>query len=100
MTKRILTLLLAAVMLLGLLTACSDDGTYSVDDAKKLVLEDLGIKEKQVESFDTHLTTIDSAACYLIYISAEGKHWQYTVNSLTGEIIEKAENATGHSHSH
>ena len=99
MTKRIITLLLATILLLGLLTACGND-TFSVDDAKKLVCEDLGIKEKQIESFDHHLTTIDSAACYLIYISAEGKHWQYTVNSLTGEIIDKAENATDHSHSH
>ena len=98
MKKRVITLLLAAVLLLGLLTACSDNGTYTVDDAKKLVCEDLGIKEKQIESFDHHLTTVDSAACYLIYVTAEGKHWQYTVNSLTGEILEKTENATGHSH--
>lgn len=97
MTKRIITLLLVAGMLLGLLAACGDD-TFTVDDAKKLVCEDLGIKESQADSLDTHLTTIDSAACYLIYISVDGKHWQYTVNGITGEIIDKTENATGHSH--
>ena len=100
MTKRIITLLLVAGMLLGLLTACGDDGTFTVEEAKKLVCEDLGIKESQADSLDTHLTTIDGAACYLIYISADGKHWQYTVNSITGEIMDKTENSTGHSHSH
>lgn len=98
MTKRVITLLLAAVMLLGLLTACSDDGTLTVDDAKKLVLEDLGIKQSDVDSLDTHLTTVDSAACYLVYVSFDGEHWQYTVNSITGEILEKTENDHGHSH--
>ena len=97
MAKRIISVLLVTVLLLGLLTACGDD-TFDVADAKKLVCQDLGIRESDADSLDTHLTTVGSAACYVVYVSVDGKHWQYTVNSLTGEILEKTQNASGHSH--
>lgn len=98
MTKRVISLLIVAIMVFALLTACSKPGTgnLSVEDAKKLVLQDLGIDK--ADSIDTHLTTIKGAACYLIYVSANGKNWQYTVNSLTSEIVDKEE--TDHAHSH
>lgn len=98
MAKRLISVFAVAVLLLGLLAGCDD--TFDVEDAKKLVCEDLGIQESQADSLDTHLTTIESTACYVVYVSAGGKHWQYTVNGLTGEILEKTQNTSGHSHSH
>jgi hypothetical protein len=97
MAKRVISVLLVALLLMGLLTACGDD-TFDVDDAKKLVCDDLGIKVSDADSLDTHLTTEGSVACYVIYVSFDGQHWQYTVNGLTGEILEKTQNASGHTH--
>lgn len=98
MIKRAISVFVVAVMLLGLLTACSNNGALTVEDAKKVVLKDLDIKQSDADSVDVHLTTIDSLACYLVYVSVDGEHWQYTVNSLTGEILEKEESDHGHSH--
>ena len=68
MTKRIISLLLIAVLALSLLAACGNDGPLTTDDAKQVVLEDLGIKEKDVDSLDVHITTAaDGTACYLVY---------------------------------
>lgn len=98
MVKRVISLLVVTVMLLGLLAACTDDGVLSVDDAKKVVLQDLGTKESNVDSIDVHITTVDSTACYAVYVSIGNEHWEYIVNSLTGEILSKEETDSGHSH--
>ena len=98
MAKRVISVLLAAVLLLSLLTACGKDETLTLEDAKTLVCQDLNIKQSDASSIDVHLTTVGSAACYLVYVSVNGQHWQYTVNSLNGEILEKEETDHGHSH--
>ena len=98
MVKRVISLLLVMVMLLGLMAACTDDGVLSTDDAKKVVLKDLGTKESDVDSIDVHITTVDGAACYAVYVSQGSEHWEYVVNSLTGEILSKEEADSGHSH--
>lgn len=96
-TKRMISLLLVAVLVLSLFAGC---GSKSLDpnDAKKLVLKDLGIREAETDSIDYHVTTVDGLACYLLYISAGDHHWQYTVVGATGEILDKIE--TDHAHSH
>lgn len=99
MAKRIVSLLLIAVLTVGLLAACGNDGPLTVDDAKKVVLTDLGVKEKQVESIDVHITTAeDGAACYAVYVTVNGEHLEYMVHGITGEILSKVEADHGHSH--
>ena len=98
MAKRVISVLLAAILLLSLLTACGKDGALTVDDAKALVCKDLNIKQSDADSVDVHLTTVNSVACYLVYVSVNGQHWQYTVHGLNGEILEKEETDQGHSH--
>lgn len=98
MTKRIISLLLIAVMVLGLLAACGKNGPLTADDAKKVVLKDLGVKESKVSSIDVHITTVDSTACYAVYVSIGGEHWEYIINGLSGEILLKDEADHGHSH--
>ena len=99
MIKRILSVLLVAMLLVGLLSACGEKGgALTVEEAKALVLKDLNIKASDADSVDLHMTTEGGAACYVVYVSCDGEHWQYTVNSLTGEILAKAENDHGHTH--
>ena len=52
MTKRIITLLLVAGMLLGLLTACGDDGTFTVeetDEAAPKMADYLNVTDSSVD---------------------------------------------------
>lgn len=98
MFKRVISVLMIAVLALGLLAACGKEGPLTVEDAKAIVLEDLGVKESKVSSIDVHITTVDGAACYLVYVSYNGENFEYVVNGLTGEILSAEESDHGHSH--
>ena len=98
MFKRVISVLMIAVLALGLLAACGKEGPLTVEDAKAIVLEDLGVKESKVSSIDVHITTVDGAACYLVYVSYNGENFEYMVNGLTGEILSAEESDHGHSH--
>ena len=98
MFNRVISILMIAVLALGLLAACGKEGPLTVEDAKAIVLEDLGVKESKVSSIDVHITTVDGAACYLVYVSYNGENFEYVVNGLTGEILSAEESDHGHSH--
>ena len=98
MFKRVISVLLIAVLAFGLLAACGKDGPLSVEDAKAVALKDLGIKENKATSVDVHLGNVDGAACYLVYISYDGENFEYVIDSFSGEILSVEETDSGHSH--
>ncbi len=100
MTKRIVSLLMIAVLVIGLLAACGKNGPLDAEDAKKVVLTEMGVKERQVDSIDVHIAPVGEGMGYAVYVSMDGHHWEYLVDGLTGEILHKAEKDSGHSHSH
>ena len=98
MLKRVVSVLMIAVLALGLLAACGNDGPLSVEEAKSIALKDMGVKENKTDSVDVHVATIDGVACYIVYISMDGEYMEYTINGLNGEILAKEETEEGHSH--
>ena len=98
MLKRVISVLMIAVLALGLLAACGNDGPLSVEEAKSIALKDMGVKESKVDSVDVHVATIDGVACYIVYIAMDGEYMEYTINGLNGEILAKEETEEGHSH--
>ena len=101
--KKYLFLILAvAVILTGILVALiaggSQNDTLSIDDAKKVVLKDLSIKEREADSIHVHPTTVEDTPCYSVYITIDGENWEYIIDSFTGKILEKTETDHGHSH--
>ena len=98
MLKRVISVLMIAVLALGLLAACGNDGPLSVEEAKSIALKDMGVKESKVSSVDVHVATIDGVACYIVYIAMDGEYMEYTINGLNGEILDKEETEEGHSH--
>ena len=98
MLKRVISVLMIAVLALGLLAACGNDGHLSVEEAKSIALKDMGVKESKVDSVDVHVSTIDGVACYIVYIAMDGEYMEYTINGLNGEILAKEETEEGHSH--
>lgn len=98
MTKRIISLLMIAVLMVGMLAACGKDGPLTTEDAKKVVLNDLGVKERNVDSIDVHMTPIGDSMGYIVYVSVGAEHLQYVVDGITGEILHKEETDEGHHH--
>ena len=98
MTKRIVSLLMIALLIVGLLAACDNDGPLTVEDAKKVALKDLGVKESKVDSVDVHMTPIGDTVGYAVYISMDGENWEYIIDGISGEILSKAETDEGHHH--
>ena len=98
MVKRILSVLLAVMLVLGLFAGCGNDGVLSEDDAKKVVLEDLNLQASSGTQMDVHMTTVDGLACYAVYITVGDVNWEYVISSLTGEILQRNEKDSGHSH--
>ena len=98
MNKRIISLLMIAVLMGGMLAACGKDGPLTAEDAKKVVLNDLGVKERNVDSIDVHMTPIGDSMGYIVYVSMGEEHLQYVVDGITGEILHKEEPDEGHHH--
>ena len=101
--KYLIPLIVAAVVLLGIVIAVAagsgeQDGPLTPNEAKKIVLQDLGISESKADSVHAHTTTENGKACYLIYVTVDGENWEYIVDGFSGEILTKAENDHGHTH--
>lgn len=89
MTKRILALMLALVLCLGLLAAC-DDGTVTADEAASIALKDAGLKQSQAD-VHTHVGEHDGKPCFEIHVESSKGDYTYYIDAQTGEILVKAE---------
>ena len=101
--KKVIIIASVAIIVLIALIAIfagggNDGGPLDTDDAKKVVLNDLGVKESKVDSLHIHTTEEDGIPCYLIYVTCNGENWEYLINGLTGEILDKEASDSGHSH--
>ena len=101
--KYLIPLIVAAVVLLGIVIAVAagsgeQDGPLTPNEAKKIVLQDLGIGESKADSVHAHTTMENGKACYLIYVTVDGENWEYIVDGFSGEILSKTKNDHGHSH--
>ncbi len=94
MYKRVLALLLLAVVMVGLLAACGSK-TISAEKAEKIVLKDLGAKADEVE-MHFHVTEFDGVPCFGIYATYKGVTWAYSIDAATGEILNKEESDHAH----
>lgn len=89
MTKKILALVLAAVLCLGLLAACGNDSVIGEDKAIKIALKDAGLKQNQV-SVHTHGGSYEGTPCYEIHIDSGSEEYAYYIDAVTGEILGKS----------
>ncbi len=103
--KALILLAAAAVILVGVTIFAvvgggsgDPDGPLNETEAKKVVLDDLNIKERDADSIHAHTTEADDIPCYIVYVTCNGENWEYLVNGLTGEILDKEQNDSGHSH--
>ena len=95
MNKRIVSVLFAAILVLGLLAGCSKSDTISAEQAQKVVLEDLGVTADQVQ-LHLHVGEFEGKPCYSVYVTIGGENLQYLVDSHTGEILDISHSSHSH----
>ena len=95
MSKRIVSGLIAVILVLGLLAGCSKSDTISAEAAQQAVLDDLGMTADKVE-MHLHVGEFEGKPCYSIYVTVGGENLQYLVDSHTGEILDISH--SNHSH--
>ena len=98
MKKRILAILLIAVMVMSVLVACKDKGPITAEEAKEIVMQDVKDKGKIPTNVDVHVGEGASGeACYTVYVTVLSKTFTYVVDAQTGEILSITEGG-GHKH--
>lgn len=95
MLKRVLTILLTAVLLLGLLAGCNDSDTITAEKAQQIVLDDLGVSADKAE-MHLHVGEFEGKPCYSIYVTVGGVTKEYLIDSNTGEILSINNSNHGH----
>lgn len=86
--KKLLTVLLAAAMLLTVLTACGGDKPITSEQAQEIALEDAGLTDKDVADVHSHVSTYENVPCYNIHITVDDMEYNYNISS-NGEILSK-----------
>ena len=84
--KRLTAIVLLFVLALSLLAGCGSKLLTS-DDAQKVALKDLGIKEKDADSIHVHVGTAAEGPAYQIHVEYQGQTYEYMILAATGEIL-------------
>ncbi len=88
MKQRIFAILMTTVLLLGLLTACGNDGPLTPEEAQAVVMKHAGVKANEVSDIHTHITTNENGeGCYSIHITINGETFEYLIHGTTGEVL-------------
>lgn len=88
MKKRIFACLTAVMLLVGLLTACGEDGPLTQEQAHKVALEHAGLSEKDVTDVHTHIVDQQGIPCYSVHITTKTEDLTVVINATTGEVME------------
>lgn len=87
MKKRIVALILAAVLVLTVFAACGKSDVLSEKEAQKRALEFLGISQKDVTDIHTHIATGEVPG-YSFHITCGDQEYSVLINAVTGEVVE------------
>lgn len=88
MKKRIISILMVVVILVGVLAACGNKGPITEAQAKKIALEHAGLKEKDVSDIHTHVVDQNGIPCYSMHITTADGELSVIINVTTGEVME------------
>ena len=86
--KKALIFILLLAMVVSLFAGCGKDFLES-EDAQKIALKDMGIKEADAESIHVHVGQMTQGPAYSIHINYEGQTYEYVILAATGEILSE-----------
>ena len=84
--KKIIAIILLLALFVSLLAGCGSKLLTS-EDAQKVALKDLGIKEKDADNIHVHIGNTPEGPAYQIHIDYEGQTYEYMILAATGEIL-------------
>lgn len=84
--KKVLIFVLLLALVMSLFAGCGKDFLES-EDAQKIALKDLGIKEADADSIHVHVGQMTQGPAYSIHIEYEGITHEYVILAATGEIL-------------
>lgn len=97
MKKRMLAMLLIAVMMLGLLAGCNKNKAITAEEAQEIVVAHASADGQTVGDVHVHIQENDAGeVCYSVQITVARQTYTYLVHSMTGEILSITEG--GHTH--
>ena len=98
MKKRMIAMLLIAVMMLSLLAGCNKNKAITAEEAQEIVVAHAGADGKTVGDVHVHIEENDAGeVCYSVQVTVARQTYTYLVHSMTGEILSITE-GSGHSH--
>ena len=86
--KKILAFLLAALLVGVLLVGCGNDGIVTEEQAKKIALKEVGLKESQVDDIHIHMVEENGLPCYSVHITTPDTEMSVVIDIASGEIIK------------
>lgn len=95
MLKRIIAILLLVALTGCLLAACQEEKSITGQEAKQLVLKDLGVTEDQV-TIHVHNGKKGEEPCFFVYVTHEGQNLQYVIRVSDGQILSKGPGSHSH----
>lgn len=84
--KKVLIFVLLLALVTSLFAGCGKQFLES-EDAQKIALKDLGIKESQAEAIHIHVGQLTEGPAYSVHIEYEGITHEYVILAATGEIL-------------
>ena len=90
MNKRIIALLLVAVLAVSLLAACGKkNSVITPEEAQKIAAEAVGVSKKDVADVHPHTGEIEGVPHYNIHLTLkDGTEYNVIINALTGEVVD------------
>lgn len=84
--KKALIFILLLALTVSLFAGCGKD-FLEAEDAQKIALKDMGIKEKDAENIHIHVGEMAEGPSYSIHIDYQGQTHEYVILATTGEIL-------------
>lgn len=84
--KKALIFILLLALTVSLFAGCGKD-FLDAEDAQKIALKDLGIKEKDAENIHIHVGEMTEGPSFSIHIDYQGQTYEYVILATTGEIL-------------
>ena len=85
--KKVLIFILLLVLTVSLFAGCGNKDFLEAEDAQKIALKDLGIREQDADSIHVHVGQMEEGPSYSIHIEYQGQTHEYVILATTGEIL-------------
>lgn len=88
MKKRIVAILLIAVLSVSLLTACQEKKAITQEEAQQVAIAHAGLSASDVQDAHIHVSSDNGIPCYSVHITkTDGSDFSVLINAATGEVI-------------